>query len=71
MPPRKQASTEPGLTAWGSVDWSHAPVAHFGTAGLCMHCRQPAVLKHPVRLVACHKVCDDAAVVARDSGAIR
>jgi hypothetical protein len=57
---RKHASTEPGRTAWGSLDWSHAPVSARDYAGPCMHCARPAILKHPVKLVACHKVCDDA-----------
>ena len=60
MAPRKTVQTEPGRTAWGSVDWSHAPVARLGWSGMCTHCGELAVMKHPITGVACHKICDDA-----------
>jgi hypothetical protein len=58
--PRKGVQTEPGRTAWGTLDWSHAPLAREGYWGVCSICGELAVLKHPIRQVPCHKVCDDA-----------
>lgn len=47
------------LTPWGTLDWSHAPVARDGDMGPCVHCRKPAIMKHPATGKPCHKVCDD------------
>ena len=65
MAPRKSVQTEPGRTAWGSLDWSHAVVAGRGYAGVCKHCGKMAVLRHPVKQVPCHKVCEEAVERAR------
>lgn len=39
------------------LDWSHAQVT---VPAPCVLCSQPALLRHPVTGVACHKVCADA-----------
>ncbi len=59
MPIRRAPAAKPGYTSWGTVDWSHAPVARTGTMGLCVHCRQPALMRHPITGKPCHKTCDD------------
>ena len=53
--PRK----DPGFTHWGAVNWSGAQTAREGTIGLCVHCKRPALLRHPLTGKPCHKVCDD------------
>lgn len=61
MPPRRRQADAPTgpLTAWGTLDWSHAPVARQGYAGPCYRCGRPALLRHPVTGAPCHKVCED------------
>ncbi len=59
MSARRTPAATPGHTTWGAVDWSRAPVARTGTMGLCVHCRRPAFMRHPLTGQPCHKTCDD------------
>lgn len=62
MPPRKKLTADTGhFTPWGTLDWSHAPVARIGYMGPCYHCGRPAIMRHPVSGAPCHKACEDRA----------
>lgn len=49
------------VTAWGALDWSHAPCKRYGWAGKCVHCGGNALLYHPITNKPCHKTCQDRA----------
>ncbi len=57
--PRAQKA-DPAYTAWGALDWSHAPVKRTeGWAGRCVHCGRNALLYHPLTNKPTHKTCQD------------
>ena len=41
----------------GLLDWTHAPLAR--ATAPCIHCGNPALLRHPITGASCHKVCND------------
>jgi len=49
------------------LDWSGSngsPRATVGDLKPCVHCRRPALLRHPVSKLPCHKMCEEAAIDA-------
>lgn len=57
-----RAAKDHTVTAWGALDWSHAPCKRYsGWAGKCVHCGGDALLYHPITGKPCHRVCDDKA----------
>ncbi len=54
------------------LDWSGrngAPLATVGNTGNlkrdlkpCIHCGEPALLRHPVSKLPCHKICEEARI---------
>ncbi len=44
-----------------ALDWSGrngSPKANVGKLTPCIHCGRSALLRHPVTLLPCHKVCE-------------
>lgn len=55
------------------LDWSGrkgAPLATVGDLRPCIHCKEPALLRHPVSKLPCHKICEEARIdrVAAEAG---
>jgi hypothetical protein len=65
--PRRSAESKT-TPAGAALDWSGrngAPLATVGKLAPCVHCGQPALLRHPATGKPCHKVCEEQALAAK------